>query len=141
MTFKLHQTVASEYLTQMFHVSVNEAYQLQHNHQKLFLPKPKRSSFPYTIRLESSGSTRLSLSTSISRARQNIRTTEYSQNSGYEKESPIVLCFPSLLVQDDTFNLMVGTHNRTLMIYQNVTLVWAAQLPHIPVDAKVANFM
>jgi Bardet-Biedl syndrome 9 protein len=38
------------------------------------------------------------------------------------------------------FNLMVGTHSKTLMIYQNVTLSWAAQLPHIPVDAKVANF-
>ncbi|XP_028409077.1 protein PTHB1-like [Dendronephthya gigantea] len=42
--------------------------------------------------------------------------------------------------KEDTFNMMVGTHNKTLMIYQNVTLAWAAQLPHIPVDAKVANF-
>jgi hypothetical protein len=49
-----------------------------------------------------------------------------------------VFCY--FTVKEDTFNLMVGTHNKTLMIYQNVTLAWAAQLPHIPVDAKVANF-
>jgi hypothetical protein len=36
--------MAPEYLTQMFHVSVNQLnniYQLPHNHQKLYLPKPK----------------------------------------------------------------------------------------------------
>ena len=47
---------------------------------------------------------------------------------------------PIFLVKEDTFNLMVATHSKTLMIYQNVTLTWAAQLPHVPVDTKVANF-
>jgi hypothetical protein len=33
--------MAPEYLTQMFHVSVNQTYQLRNNHQKLYLPKHK----------------------------------------------------------------------------------------------------
>ena len=41
--------MAPEYLTQMFHVSVNQTYQLRNN-QKLYLPKPKtnflKRSFP-----------------------------------------------------------------------------------------------
>ena len=43
--------MAPEYLTQMFHVFVNQTYQLQNNHQKLYLPKPKtnflKRSFSY----------------------------------------------------------------------------------------------
>jgi hypothetical protein len=39
MTFKA--LMAPEYLTHMFHVSVNQTYQLRNNHQKLYLPKPR----------------------------------------------------------------------------------------------------
>jgi hypothetical protein len=51
MTFKALRGMAPEYLTQMFHVSVNQTYQLRNNHQKLYLPKPKtiflKRSFSY----------------------------------------------------------------------------------------------
>ena len=51
MTFKALRGMTPEYLTQMFRVSDNQNYQLRHNHQKLFLSKPKtdflRRSFSY----------------------------------------------------------------------------------------------
>lgn len=36
--------------------------------------------------------------------------------------------------------MLVGTHTKSLLVYQDITLVWAAQLPHIPVAIKVATF-
>ena len=52
MTFKALRGMAPEYLTPMFHVSVNQTYQLPNNHPKLYLPKPKtiflKRSFSYT---------------------------------------------------------------------------------------------
>ena len=58
----------------------------------------------------------------------------------YPRITYVLKFFPLFVVKEDTFNVMVATHSKTLMIYQNITLMWAAQLPHIPVDAKVANF-
>ncbi|PFX24103.1 protein PTHB1-like [Stylophora pistillata] len=50
-------------------------------------------------------------------------------------------CFiPYNSVVEGTVNALVATYNKTLMIYQDVTLAWAAQLPHIPVSLKVASF-
>uniref|UniRef100_A0A8C5M9H8 Bardet-Biedl syndrome 9 n=1 Tax=Leptobrachium leishanense TaxID=445787 RepID=A0A8C5M9H8_9ANUR len=43
-------------------------------------------------------------------------------------------------VSEGTINTLVGNHNNMLLVYQDVTLRWAAQLPHIPVAVKVANF-
>lgn len=43
-------------------------------------------------------------------------------------------------VQEGTINYMIGSHTSSLLIYQDVTLKWAAQLQHIPVDLKVGNF-
>jgi len=37
-------------------------------------------------------------------------------------------------------NTLIATFNKTLMIYQNIALAWAAQLPHIPVAVRVASF-
>ena len=37
-------------------------------------------------------------------------------------------------------NTLIATFNKTLMVYQDVALTWAAQLPHIPVAVKVASF-
>ena len=37
--------MAPEYLTQMFHVSVNQTYQLRNNHQKLYLYQNLRRIF------------------------------------------------------------------------------------------------
>ncbi|NXY41179.1 PTHB1 protein, partial [Ceuthmochares aereus] len=49
-------------------------------------------------------------------------------------------CFiPYCSVKEGTINTLVGNHNKILNIYQDVTLKWAAQLPHIPVSVKVAN--
>ncbi|NXX93256.1 PTHB1 protein, partial [Centropus bengalensis] len=50
-------------------------------------------------------------------------------------------CFiPYCSVKEGTINTLVGNHNKILNVYQDVTLKWAAQLPHIPVSVKVANF-
>ncbi|XP_053915456.1 protein PTHB1 isoform X2 [Cuculus canorus] len=49
-------------------------------------------------------------------------------------------CFiPYCSVKEGTINTLVGNHNKILNVYQDVTLKWAAQLPHIPVSVKVAN--
>ena len=44
-------------------------------------------------------------------------------------------------VSDGTTNCLVATHTKTLMVYQDVKLKWAAQLTHVPVQVKVANFL
>ncbi|NWY02205.1 PTHB1 protein, partial [Nothoprocta ornata] len=50
-------------------------------------------------------------------------------------------CFiPYCSVTEGTINTLVGNHSNMLHVYQDVTLKWAAQLPHIPVSVKVANF-
>lgn len=50
-------------------------------------------------------------------------------------------CFlPYCSVSEGTIHSLVGNHNNMLLVYQDVTLRWAAQLPHIPVAVKVANF-
>ncbi|KGL73658.1 Protein PTHB1, partial [Tinamus guttatus] len=49
-------------------------------------------------------------------------------------------CFlPYCSVTEGTINTLVGNHSNMLHVYQDVTLKWAAQLPHIPVSVKVAN--
>ncbi|XP_072268329.1 protein PTHB1 isoform X2 [Pyxicephalus adspersus] len=50
-------------------------------------------------------------------------------------------CFlPYCSVNEGTINSLVGNHNNMLLVYQDVTLKWAAQLPHVPVAVKVASF-
>lgn len=50
-------------------------------------------------------------------------------------------CFmPYTLVLEGTINILVGNHNNKLLVYQDVTLKWVAQLPHVPVSVQVANF-
>ncbi|XP_047217820.1 protein PTHB1 isoform X2 [Girardinichthys multiradiatus] len=50
-------------------------------------------------------------------------------------------CFlPYPSVKDGTTNLLLGNHNNMLLIYQDVTLKWAAQLPFVPVAVRVASF-
>ncbi|XP_067837947.1 protein PTHB1 isoform X2 [Heptranchias perlo] len=50
-------------------------------------------------------------------------------------------CFlPYTSVLEGTINTLIGNHNNKLLIYQDVTLKWVAQLPHIPVSVQVANF-
>ncbi|NXG84479.1 PTHB1 protein, partial [Stercorarius parasiticus] len=49
-------------------------------------------------------------------------------------------CFiPYCSVKEGTINTLVGNHSKMLNVYQDITLKWAAQLPHIPVSVKVAN--
>ncbi|XP_039382518.1 protein PTHB1 isoform X2 [Mauremys reevesii] len=49
-------------------------------------------------------------------------------------------CFlPYCSVSEGTINTLVGNHNSMLHVYQDVTLKWATQLPHIPVAVKVGN--
>lgn len=48
--------------------------------------------------------------------------------------------FSSLLVTDGTTNLLLGNHTNMLLVYQDVTLKWAAQLPFVPVAIRTANF-
>ncbi|XP_039592192.1 protein PTHB1 isoform X2 [Polypterus senegalus] len=50
-------------------------------------------------------------------------------------------CFlPYASVIEGTINSLVGNHNNMLLVYQDVTLRWAAQLPHVPIALRVANF-
>ncbi|XP_054548439.1 protein PTHB1 isoform X4 [Talpa occidentalis] len=47
-------------------------------------------------------------------------------------------CFlPYCSVSEGTINTLIGNHNSMLHIYQDVTLKWATQLPHIPVVVRV----
>uniref|UniRef100_A0A8C6PFT8 Bardet-Biedl syndrome 9 n=1 Tax=Nothobranchius furzeri TaxID=105023 RepID=A0A8C6PFT8_NOTFU len=41
---------------------------------------------------------------------------------------------------DGTTSLLLGNHTNMLLVYQDVTLKWAAQLPFVPVAVRVANF-
>ncbi|TMS10975.1 Protein PTHB1 [Larimichthys crocea] len=41
---------------------------------------------------------------------------------------------------DGTTNLLLSNHTNMLLVYQDVTLKWAAQLPFVPVAVRVANF-
>ncbi|XP_076593229.1 protein PTHB1 isoform X1 [Chaetodon auriga] len=50
-------------------------------------------------------------------------------------------CFlPYASVTDGTTNLLLGNHTNMLLVYQDVTLKWAAQLPFAPVAVRVASF-
>ncbi|KAM8967038.1 protein PTHB1 [Pelodytes ibericus] len=50
-------------------------------------------------------------------------------------------CFlPYCSVSEGTINTLVGNHNNMLLVYQDVTLKWAAQLSYIPIAVKVASF-
>lgn len=51
-----------------------------------------------------------------------------------------VICTILISVVEGSVNTLIATFNKTLMIYQDVALAWAAQLPHIPVAVKVASF-
>ncbi|XP_019524014.1 PREDICTED: protein PTHB1 [Hipposideros armiger] len=47
-------------------------------------------------------------------------------------------CFlPYCSVSEGTINTLIGNHNNMLHIYQDVTLKWVTQLPHIPVAVRV----
>ncbi|NWU89725.1 PTHB1 protein, partial [Upupa epops] len=49
-------------------------------------------------------------------------------------------CFiPYCSVKEGTINTLIGNHSKMLNVYQDVTLKWAAQLPHVPVSVKVAR--
>ncbi|XP_011603530.2 protein PTHB1 isoform X2 [Takifugu rubripes] len=50
-------------------------------------------------------------------------------------------CFlPYASVRDGTTNLLLCNHTNMLLVYQDVTLKWAAQLPFVPVATRLANF-
>uniref|UniRef100_A0A672G2Y8 Bardet-Biedl syndrome 9 n=1 Tax=Salarias fasciatus TaxID=181472 RepID=A0A672G2Y8_SALFA len=50
-------------------------------------------------------------------------------------------CFlPYASVTDGTTNLLLGNHTNMLLVYQDVTLKWAAQLSFVPVAVRVASF-
>uniref|UniRef100_A0A8C4TBI9 Bardet-Biedl syndrome 9 n=1 Tax=Erpetoichthys calabaricus TaxID=27687 RepID=A0A8C4TBI9_ERPCA len=50
-------------------------------------------------------------------------------------------CFlPYASVIEGTINSLVGNHNNMLLVYQDVTLRWAAQLPHVPVALRVVLY-
>lgn len=50
-----------------------------------------------------------------------------------------ITVFISLTVKEGTINTLIGNHSKMLNVYQDVTLKWATQLPHIPVSVEVAN--
>uniref|UniRef100_A0A8D0E015 Bardet-Biedl syndrome 9 n=1 Tax=Salvator merianae TaxID=96440 RepID=A0A8D0E015_SALMN len=50
-------------------------------------------------------------------------------------------CFLPYSVSGTTVNTLIGNHNSILHVYQDVTLKWATQLPHIPVAVRVGKFL
>ncbi|XP_072454967.1 protein PTHB1 isoform X2 [Notamacropus eugenii] len=49
-------------------------------------------------------------------------------------------CFlPYCSVSEGAINTLIGNHSSMLHIYQDVTLKWATQLPHVPVAVKVGS--
>ncbi|XP_066210488.1 protein PTHB1 isoform X1 [Saccopteryx leptura] len=46
---------------------------------------------------------------------------------------------PYCSVSEGTVNTLVGSHDSTLYVYQDVTLKWATQLPHVPVAVRVGS--
>ncbi|KAM4874745.1 protein PTHB1 isoform 3-T6 [Thomomys bottae] len=49
-------------------------------------------------------------------------------------------CFlPYCSVSEGTVNTLIGNHSSMLQIYQDVTLKWATQLPHVPVAVRVGS--
>uniref|UniRef100_A0A8C3L042 Bardet-Biedl syndrome 9 n=1 Tax=Chrysolophus pictus TaxID=9089 RepID=A0A8C3L042_CHRPC len=49
-------------------------------------------------------------------------------------------CFiPYCSVKEGTINTLVGNHSKMLYVYQDITLKWATQLPHVPVSVKVVT--
>lgn len=52
-----------------------------------------------------------------------------------------VSCFvPYNSVSEGSINYLLATHSQTLMIYQDISLKWAAKLSHVPVMIKVGTF-
>uniref|UniRef100_A0A8D2DG02 Bardet-Biedl syndrome 9 n=1 Tax=Sciurus vulgaris TaxID=55149 RepID=A0A8D2DG02_SCIVU len=50
-------------------------------------------------------------------------------------------CFlPYCSVSEGTVNTLIGNHKNMLHVYQDVTLKWATQLPHVPVAVRVGCF-
>uniref|UniRef100_A0A8C5FPP6 Bardet-Biedl syndrome 9 n=1 Tax=Gadus morhua TaxID=8049 RepID=A0A8C5FPP6_GADMO len=50
-------------------------------------------------------------------------------------------CFlPYASVAEGTINLLLGNHNNMMLVFQDTTLKWAAQLASVPVAVRVANF-
>uniref|UniRef100_A0A3Q3J5M0 Bardet-Biedl syndrome 9 n=1 Tax=Monopterus albus TaxID=43700 RepID=A0A3Q3J5M0_MONAL len=51
-------------------------------------------------------------------------------------------CFmPYSTVTDGTTSMLLGNHTNMLLVYQDVTLKWVAQLSFVPVAIRVANFL
>ncbi|GAA6099767.1 protein PTHB1 isoform X1 [Tachysurus ichikawai] len=50
-------------------------------------------------------------------------------------------CFlPYASVSEGTNNVLLANHNNMLLVYQDTTLKWAAQLAYVPVAVRIANF-
>nr|XP_034985952.1 protein PTHB1 isoform X1 [Zootoca vivipara] len=50
-------------------------------------------------------------------------------------------CFLPYSVSGAVVNTLIGNHSSILHVYQDVTLKWAAQLPHIPVAVRVGKLL
>uniref|UniRef100_K1QAR1 Protein PTHB1 n=1 Tax=Magallana gigas TaxID=29159 RepID=K1QAR1_MAGGI len=83
---------------------------------------------------------------------QNIKsgkrvTWDWCYNLGEQALDLVVVnyenCPPSILVLvvENTINCLIGTHTtNSLMVYQDITLKWAAKLDFTPVQVKLATF-
>ena len=50
------------------------------------------------------------------------------------------VCVATGTAKEGEVSCMVGSHTKTVLIYQSITLKWAAQLNSVPVALRVANF-
>lgn len=44
------------------------------------------------------------------------------------------------LESGDSQMVIIGSHSNSLQIYDGIMLVWASQLPHVPVTCKIGKF-
>jgi len=50
----------------------------------------------------------------------------------------VIICY--CLGFSGNIRYMVATHTQSLLVYENLTLKWAAQMPSTPVQIKVGAF-
>ncbi|RXN22946.1 PTHB1 isoform X2 [Labeo rohita] len=73
-----------------------------------------------------------------------VRVANFLDHRPSEHTCPSYLAVFSLAlssVSEGSTNVLMCNHNNMLLVYQDVTLKWAAQLSCVPVAVRVANFL
>jgi len=69
-----------------------------------------------------------------------IMSVKAMVSNNYGPLLPTVLMFADCVGSNGNIRYMVATHTQSLLVYENTTLKWAAQMPSTPVQIKVGAF-